>query len=243
MVTPPLFSLVNTRLVPSFSATETTVLLLLAFNPPNVPVIVRDVEVTGAVSNVGFGGVTFTVTVTSPDSFPWLSTALYFTRYTPGRFVLTSFVVASFTDTISAWTLFPRVASNLSSWSSTVTNVVKLTGVPYSTVFLAPWGTALIVGAWFVTTIDFHLVGLEYPNSFIFAIIEALSLSFVLSLITSFISIVTVVEYFPLVDVSVTTPYSGLVGIHGPSIVSRLNPNSLIISESLSDAFVFSRYL
>ena len=62
MVTPPLFSLVNTRLVPSFSATETTVLLLLAFNPPNVPVIVRDVEVTGVLSNVGFGGVTFTVT-------------------------------------------------------------------------------------------------------------------------------------------------------------------------------------
>ena len=78
-------------------------MLLLAFNPPNVPVIVRDVEVTGVLSNVGLGGITFTVTVTSADSLPWLSIALYFTRYTPGRFGLTSFVVvASFTDTISA---------------------------------------------------------------------------------------------------------------------------------------------
>ena len=62
MVTPPLFSLVNTRPLPSFSATLTTALPAGAFNPPNVPVIVREVEVTGAVSNVGFGGVTFTVT-------------------------------------------------------------------------------------------------------------------------------------------------------------------------------------
>ena len=62
IVTPPLFTLVNTRLVPSFNVTETTVLLLLAFNPPSVPVIVRVVEVTGALSNAGFGGVTFTVT-------------------------------------------------------------------------------------------------------------------------------------------------------------------------------------
>ena len=62
MVTPPLFSLVNTRPLPSFSATLTTALPAEAFNPPNVPVIVREVEVTGAVSNVGFGGVTFTVT-------------------------------------------------------------------------------------------------------------------------------------------------------------------------------------
>ena len=37
-------------------------MLLLTFNPPNVPVILREVEVTGALSNVGFGGVTFTVT-------------------------------------------------------------------------------------------------------------------------------------------------------------------------------------
>ena len=62
ILTPPLFSLVNTRFVPSFNATDTTVLLLLAFNPPNVPVIVREVEVTLLLSNVGFGGVTFTVT-------------------------------------------------------------------------------------------------------------------------------------------------------------------------------------
>ena len=63
IVTPPLLSLVSTRLVPSFNATETTVLLLLAFNPPSVPVIVREIEVTGTLSNVGFGGVTFTVTL------------------------------------------------------------------------------------------------------------------------------------------------------------------------------------
>ena len=62
ILTPPLFSLVNTRLVPSFNATDTTVLLLFAFNPPNVPVIVREVEVTLLLSNVGFGGVTLTVT-------------------------------------------------------------------------------------------------------------------------------------------------------------------------------------
>ena len=62
IVTPPLFSLVNTRPLASFSATLTTVLPAEAFNPPNVPVIVREVEVTGVGSNVGLGGVTFTVT-------------------------------------------------------------------------------------------------------------------------------------------------------------------------------------
>ena len=65
--------------------------------------MIRLVEVIASALKVGFGGFTFTVTVVSPDCFPWLSTALYFTRYTPGRFVLTSLVVAtSFTDRISA---------------------------------------------------------------------------------------------------------------------------------------------
>ena len=73
ILTPPLFSLVNTRLVPSFNATDTTVLLLFAFNPPNVPVIVREVEVTLLLSNVGFGGVTFTVTLIVLLGVAWVA--------------------------------------------------------------------------------------------------------------------------------------------------------------------------
>ena len=73
ILTPPLFSLVNTRLVPSFNATDTTILLLLAFNPPNVPVIVREVEVTLLLSNVGFGGVTFTVTLIVLLGVAWVA--------------------------------------------------------------------------------------------------------------------------------------------------------------------------
>ena len=73
MVTPPFFSLVNTRPLPSFSATLTTALPAEAFNPPNVPVILREVEVTGAVSNVGFGGVTFTVTAIILLGWTWVA--------------------------------------------------------------------------------------------------------------------------------------------------------------------------
>ena len=42
--------------------------------------MIRLVEVIASALKVGFGGFTFTVTVVSPDCFPWLSTALYFTR-------------------------------------------------------------------------------------------------------------------------------------------------------------------
>ena len=100
ILTPPLFSLVNTRLVSSFNATDTTVLLLFAFNPPNVPVIVREVEVTLLLSNVGFGGVAFTVTAIVLLGWTWVA---------PGR---SEPVTCDFGKVILTWNVcFPEVVA------------------------------------------------------------------------------------------------------------------------------------
>ncbi|VTX78679.1 Uncharacterised protein [Gemella haemolysans] len=152
-------------------------------------------------------------------------------------------VVLSFTERISSDVPLPLVKFLSSSLSLALTRSFRLSDEPYSTTFLSPWKVAANVGFSLVTEISFQPVGLEYPLSLILAITAAFSESLVLSFIFSFISIVTVVVNLPLTGVSVTFPYSGLVAIHGPSIVSRLKPSSLIIAESCSDAFVFSLYL
>ena len=69
--------------VVSFSTVLFTVTLILAPTAP-LPVNVLSVDnirfSVVVLVTVGVSGFTFTVTVVSPDCFPWLSTALYFTR-------------------------------------------------------------------------------------------------------------------------------------------------------------------
>ena len=65
IVTSPGLALDKTVLFSSFRCNSTT--LLVASNPPNVPLNVRLVEVTVAVSKVGFCGVTWTSLLFADD--------------------------------------------------------------------------------------------------------------------------------------------------------------------------------